>query len=54
MTLREMIEDEIERLIDLRDAMDDDPDFETETDFDVNPISLDFDRRPVRRIRRAV
>lgn len=50
---RAQIENEVERLIALLDTMDDDPDFETETDFDVNPISLDYDRRPVRRVRRA-
>ena len=50
---RQQIEDEIERLIALLDQVDGDPDFEPETELDHNPISLDFDRRPVRRIRRA-
>lgn len=50
---RHQIENEIERLIALLDEMDGDPDSEIETDFDLNPISLDYDRRPARRIRRA-
>ena len=50
---RQQIEDEVERLIALLDQMDGDPDAEIETDLNLNPISLDFDRRPVRRLRRA-
>lgn len=38
--IRRQAEDLIERLIDLLDAIDGDPDFELETDFDINPISL--------------
>lgn len=41
----------IEELIDLLDALDGDPDFEIETDLDLNPISLQSaDRVPVKRI----
>ncbi|WP_158541651.1 hypothetical protein [Pelagibacterium lacus] len=50
---RRQIEDEIERLIALLDQMDGNPDAEIETDHDLNPISLDFDRRPEWRVRRA-
>lgn len=53
LTPRQRIEAEIERLIDLLDAFDGDPDFETETglDHDTNPVTLNPDRRmPARRV----
>ena len=49
--IRRQAEDLIERLIDLLDAIDGDPDFELETDFDINPITLQgVDRVPPKRI----
>jgi hypothetical protein len=51
--LRRRLEDVIERAIELLDRMDGDADFETETDFDNNPISLQSaDRVPPKRITR--
>lgn len=49
--IRRRVEDHIEVLIALLDAIDGDPDFERETDFDINPISLQgVDRVPPKRI----
>jgi len=49
--LRRQIEDWIERAIETLDAIDGDPDAELETDFDINPISLQaVDRVPAKRI----
>lgn len=51
--LRQRAEDMVEELIALLDQLDGDSDFELETDFDINPISLQSaDRRPARRITR--
>lgn len=48
---RPEIEDLIEQLIALVDHIDGDPDAEVETDFDLNPISLQgVDRVPPKRI----
>lgn len=48
---RRRLEDWIERAIDALDALDGDPDAEVETDFDINPTSLQsVDRVPPRRI----
>ncbi|HTN60237.1 MAG TPA: hypothetical protein VL147_01625 [Devosia sp.] len=52
--LRRRAEAMIDELIGLLDALDGDPDAEVETDFDLNPISLQaVDRVPAKRIRRA-
>lgn len=49
--IRRQIEDWIERAIDMLDELDSDADFEIETDFDINPVSLQpADRRPVKRV----
>lgn len=49
--IRHRAEALIEQLIDLLDAIDGDPDAEIETDFDINPISLQaVDRLPPKRI----
>lgn len=51
--LRQRLEDLIERAIDMLDQLDGDPDAEVETDFDLNPISLQSaDRVPARRVTR--
>jgi len=51
--LRQRVEAMVEELITLLDQLDGDPDLELETDFDLNPISLQSaDRRPARRITR--
>lgn len=52
--LRQRTEAMIEDLINMLDQLDGDPDLEMETDFDINPISLQSaDRRQARHIRRA-
>lgn len=54
--IRRRAEDLIEQLIGLLDELDGDPDAEIETDFDLNPISLQgVDRVPPKRftMRRA-
>lgn len=49
--LRQRAEDLIEQLIAFVDQIDGDPDDEIETDFDLNPISLQgVDRVPPKRI----
>lgn len=51
--LRQRTEAMIEQLIALLDDLDGDPDAEIETDFDLNPISLQSaNRKPPRRITR--
>ena len=49
--IRRRVEDHIEALIALLDQIDGDPDFELETDFDINPITLQgVNRVPPKRI----
>jgi len=49
--IRQRLENLIERAIDALDALDGDPDAELETDFDLNPVSLQsVDRVPAKRI----
>ena len=51
--LRDRLADIIDQAIAILDALDGDPDAEFETDFDLNPISLQAaDRVPARRITR--
>jgi hypothetical protein len=53
--LRHNLEDWIERVLELLDAIDGDPDDEIETDFDINPVTLQWaDRRPVKHVTRRV
>lgn len=52
-TRRQQIEDAIERLIALLDAMDGDADLEPESDLNANPVSLQaVDRKRVKHITR--
>lgn len=49
--LRRRIEDIVERGIEMLDQLDGDPDFELETDADINPVSFhSSSRRPPKRI----
>lgn len=51
LTIRQRLEDLIERAIEMLDQIDGDADLELETDFDINPISLQaVDRVPAKRV----
>lgn len=51
--LRDRLADIIDQAIAMLDALDGDPDFECETDLDLNPISLQaVNRVPAKRIAR--